>query len=212
MRPLHSFFPVQHAAVRRCRYTRYDPIGYNPKNAGNVVIKVSLQDRMVYVMEGSKPLLVTATALAPSSRLERPFSSDQQNPQQAVRATASGSRECRRRGNRLKGSRAGYRYVGYPMQYWVNSCTGVWFHVGSVWPSRARMVAFAPASKRRARIFRSARIGTPVYIAQTQPEDATRGQNPLRPHDYNHPDPPKSLLISPQAFKDDPSQYLREQP
>ena len=48
----------------------YDPVGYKPKNPANVRVKVSLQDRMVYVMEGNKPLLVTATAIGlPETRV-----------------------------------------------------------------------------------------------------------------------------------------------
>ena len=43
--------------------TNYDPVGYKPKNPAKVVVKVSLQGRMVYVIEGTKPLLVTATAI-----------------------------------------------------------------------------------------------------------------------------------------------------
>jgi len=42
---------------------KYDPVGYKPQNSANVRVKVSLQHRMVYVLEGSKPLLVAATAI-----------------------------------------------------------------------------------------------------------------------------------------------------
>ena len=60
--------------------------------------------------------------------------------------------------------------------------------------------------------FTLARVGIPVYIAQTQPEGATWGKDAPRPQDYDDPDPPSSILISSQAFKADPTQYLREQP
>ena len=45
-----------------------------------------------------------------------------------------------------------------------------------------------------------ARIGTPVSIAHSQPEDATIGRNVKRPADYADPDPPAALLISERAF------------
>jgi len=41
----------------------YDQSAYKPKNPNNVVVKASLDNKMVYIMEGNKPLLVTATAI-----------------------------------------------------------------------------------------------------------------------------------------------------
>ena len=41
----------------------YDAVAYKPHNPDNVRVKVSLQNRAVYVMEGDRPLLVTATAI-----------------------------------------------------------------------------------------------------------------------------------------------------
>src|SRR5258708_12322686 len=37
----------------------YPVVAYKPKDPNNVRVKVSLQNRMVYVMEGPRPLLVT---------------------------------------------------------------------------------------------------------------------------------------------------------
>ena len=97
----------------------YDPVGYKPGNPNNVVIKVSLQNRMVYVMEGNRPLLVTATAIGTPS-----------NPTPMGRFRVTRKIENKRsntygfwvRGDTIvagKSSRApgsGYRYVGFPMQ------------------------------------------------------------------------------------------------
>src|ERR1700751_6384802 len=38
---------------------KYEVVAYKPKNPNAVRVKVSLQNRMVYVMEGERPLLVT---------------------------------------------------------------------------------------------------------------------------------------------------------
>ena len=43
--------------------SKYDVVAYKPRNPGNVRVKVSLQNRMVYVMEGNRPLLVTPTTI-----------------------------------------------------------------------------------------------------------------------------------------------------
>src|ERR1700739_2866848 len=37
----------------------YNALAYKPKNPGEVKVKVSLQNRMIYVMEGDHPLLIT---------------------------------------------------------------------------------------------------------------------------------------------------------
>ena len=41
----------------------YNAPAYRPTNQKNVKVKVSLQNRMVYVMEGNRALLVTPTAI-----------------------------------------------------------------------------------------------------------------------------------------------------
>ena len=195
--------------------TKYDPVGYKPKNPGNVTIKVSLQNRMVYVVEGSRPLLVTATAIGLPNK---PTPRGRFHVTSKIANKRSGSYGFWVKGDTIvagKSSQApggGYRYIGFPMQYWVEWMPAYGFHVGSVWPVPRTHGCLRLHENAAREFFELARVGTPVYIAQTQPEDATLGKNPPRPHDYNDPDPPKSFLISSSAFKDDPTQHLREQP
>jgi lipoprotein-anchoring transpeptidase ErfK/SrfK len=195
--------------------TVYDPVGYKPKNPNKVAIKVSLQNRMVYVMEGSRPLLITATAIGTPSK---PTPKGRFRVTRKIPDKRSGSYGFWIKGDTIVAGKSsqppgrGYRYVGYPMQYWVEWMPAYGFHVGSVWPI-PRTHGCLRLHKNAAREFyQLARIGTPVHIAQTQPEDATIGQNAVRPQDYNDPDPPKNLLVTSSAFKDDPTQFLREQP
>jgi lipoprotein-anchoring transpeptidase ErfK/SrfK len=195
--------------------TNYDPVGYKPKNPGNVAIKVSLQNRMVYVMEGSRPLLVTATAIGLPNK---PTPRGRFHVTSKIADKRSGSYGFWVKGDTIvagKSSQApggGYRYIGFPMQYWVEWMPAYGFHVGSVWPIPRTHGCLRLHQNAAREFFELARVGTPVYIAQTQPEDSTLGKNPPRPHDYNDPDPPKSFLISSRAFKDDPTQHLKEQP
>jgi len=196
-------------------HTTYDPVGYKPKNPNNVVIKVSLQNRMVYVMEGNRPLLVTATAIGTPSnptpkgrhRVTRKIENKRSN---TYGFWVKGETIVAGKSSRPPGT--GYRYVGFPMQYWVEWMPAYGFHVGSVWPIPRTHGCLRLHQNAAREFFALARIGTPVYIAQTQPEDATLGVNPPRPQDYNDPDPPKGILISSHAFKVDPNQYLKEQP
>src|SRR5689334_2980171 len=41
----------------------YNVVAHRPQNPNHVRVKVSLQNRMVYVMEGNRPLLVTPTTI-----------------------------------------------------------------------------------------------------------------------------------------------------
>jgi lipoprotein-anchoring transpeptidase ErfK/SrfK len=168
---------------------------------------------MVCVVEGERPLLVAATSIGTPS-----------NPTRRARFRVTRKIENKRsntygfwvkkdtivpgKSSRPPGS--GYGYVRFPMQDWVEWMPAYGFHVGSVWPVPRTHGCLRLHQNAAREFFRLARVGTPVYIAQTQPEDATWGKDAPRPQDCNDPDPPSSILISSQAFKADPNQYLRE--
>ena len=46
----------------------YNTVAYKPKDPSAIRVKVSLEDRMVYVMEGSRPLLVTPITIGTSGK------------------------------------------------------------------------------------------------------------------------------------------------
>ncbi|TSA29925.1 MAG: murein L,D-transpeptidase [Verrucomicrobiaceae bacterium] len=193
----------------------YDPVGYKPKNPSNVRVKVSLQNRMVYVLEGDKPLLVTATAIGLPAK---PTPKGNFRVIEKIENKRSGSYGFWVNGNSIIAGTSGqcpggsYHYVGFPMQYWVGFSPGYGFHVGSVWPTPRTHGCLRIHENAARELYEIVRIGTPVNIAQTQPEDATLGKNPPRPQDYNDPDPPKSLTISSAVFKKDPNDIPRDQP
>lgn len=193
---------------------KYDPIGYKPKNPANVVVKVSLSNRMVYVMEGSKPLLVCATAIG---KPDHPTPKGHFTVTNKIRNKRSGEYGFWSNGSTIiagtssQSPGGGYRYVGYPMEYWVEFAPGYGFHVGSVWPTPRSHGCLRVHQNAGRELFELTHIGTPVYIAQTQPEDLTLGKNPPRPQDYADPDPEKSYMISDKVFIIDPTQTLREQ-
>jgi lipoprotein-anchoring transpeptidase ErfK/SrfK len=207
------------AALTGCEtvkvHSTYDPVGYKPKNPGNVVVKVSLQNRMVYVMEGNKPLLVTATAIGLPTK---PTPKGNFRVIEKIETKRSGSYGFWVNGSNIIAGTSGqcpggsYHYVGFPMQYWVGFCPGYGFHVGSVWPVPRTHGCLRVHQHAARELYEIVRIGTPVNIAQTQPEDATLGKNAPRPQDYNDPDPPKSITISSEAFKKYPSDIPRDQP
>lgn len=192
--------------------TAYDPVGYKPTNPDNVRVKVSLQNRMVYVLEGNKPLLITATAIGLP---DKPTPRGSFRVIEKIPNKRSGSYGFWVGGGSIIAGTsgqcpgAGYHYIGFPMQYWVGFAPGYGFHVGSVWPTPRTHGCLRVHQHAARELYELVRIGTPVNIALTQPEDATIGKNQPRPQDYNDPDPPKSETISQSAFKIFPSDALR---
>ena len=190
----------------------YDPVGYKPTNPNNVRVKVSLQNRMVYVLEGDKPLLIAATAIGLPTK---PTPKGNFRVIEKIPTKRSGSYGFWVGGNTIIAGTSsqcpgsGYRYIGFPMQYWVGFAPGYGIHVGSVWPIPRTHGCLRVHEHAARELYELVRLGTPVSIAETQPEDATIGKNQPRPQDYNDPDPPKAFMISPGIFKVYASDALR---
>jgi len=182
----------------------YDQPAYAPKNPNNVRVKVSLNDRMVYVMEGNKPLLVTATAIG---KPDHPTPRGDFRVFNKIADKRSGSYGFYIRGNEIVPAESGHKppgsgwyYTGFPMAYWVEFAPGYGFHEGSVWPVPRTHGCLRLHKNDAADFYALVRIGTPVNIAYTQPEDKTLGANFKRPQDYTDPDPPKPVIVSPKYF------------
>jgi len=178
----------------------YDAVAYKPHNPDNVRVKVSLQNRAVYVMEGDRPLLVTATAIGLPTN---PTPTGNFRIFSKIPQKRSGSYGFSVNGDRIipcKASEATGRYVGFPMAYWCEFSPAYGFHEGSVWPMPRTHGCLRLHKNVAPKFYALMKIGTPVSIAQTQPEDATIGRNLKRPTDYADPDPPASVLISSAVF------------
>jgi hypothetical protein len=87
------------------------------------------------------------------------------------------------------------------MAWWVGFSPGYGFHQGYVWPIPRTHGCLRLHKNVAPKFYALVRIGTPVNIATTQPEDQTIGKNLQRPTDYKDPDPPASLMVSPAAFE-----------
>src|ERR1700724_1719425 len=101
---------------------KYEVAAYKPKNPDAVRVKVSLQSRMVYVVEGNRPLLVTPTTIGKTGATTPTGS---YHVTDKIRRKRSMTYGFWARGNdvrpgtsdRAPGS--GYHYVGYPLAYWL---------------------------------------------------------------------------------------------
>jgi len=179
---------------------RYDSVAYKPHNPDNVRVKVSLQNRAVYVLEGDRPLLVTATAIG---KPDHPTPTGNFRVFNKIAEKRSGSYGFSVSGDSVRPSTSGAatgRYVGFPMAWWVEFSPGYGFHEGSVWPTPRTHGCLRLHKNVAPKFYALTKSGTPINIAYSQPEDSTIGRNLKRPTDYADPDPPASVMISERAF------------
>ncbi len=189
----------------------YDAVALTPNNPKDVRVRVSLQNRAVYVMEGDRPLLVTPVAIGKAGS-ETPTGSFTAFRKEAGKRSNTYGFHVRggdiRPGKRTD-TPGGCRYVGYPMPYWVEFKSGYGFHAGSVWPTPRSHGCLRLHANVAPKFFAIVPKGAPVYIAHSLPEDATLGRNLTRPTDYADPDPPMSYMISDAALVDIMGRSLR---
>ena len=189
----------------------YAQPAHRPQNPGNVVVKVSLSKQMVYVMEGKTPLFVTATCVG-----------TKEHPTPKGRFTVTNKIKEKRSGtygfainNKTKDARpaksswvkGGEHYVGHPMPNWIEFCPGYGFHTEWVWPVPRSHGCLRVHRNDSCKLWELTRIGTPVIIADSFPEDDTIGKNVPHPgpEHYNTPEPAADVFISPNFFKGQPT-------
>src|SRR5712672_1784401 len=176
----------------------YHVTAYKPNNPSAVSVKVSLSKQNVYVMEGDRCLMAAAisvgTAAKPTPRGNFSVYSKQEQKR-------SGSYGFSVQGNRIIPSTGGGpgRYVGYPMGYWCEFAPAYGFHQGFVHPYPRTHGCIRLHGEAAPKFFALVRIGTPVNIAATQPEDATIGSKVQRVDDSRAPDPPPAVMITSAA-------------
>jgi len=179
----------------------YDQPAFKPKDPSKVVVKVSLSKQMVYVMEGNRPLLVTACCVGiPTHPTPKGnFCVTSKN-----RTKRSGEYGFDIRNNSIIPSEVGHcigHYVGYPMPYWVEFSPGYGFHQGWVWPVPKSHGCIRLHANDAGDFWDLTRVGTLIKIAQKQPEDSTLGAKTPRPQDYNDPDQPSALMTAQKYFE-----------
>ncbi|MEI6081598.1 MAG: L,D-transpeptidase [Verrucomicrobiota bacterium] len=179
----------------------YDQPAYKPKDSSKVVVKVSLSKQMVYVMEGNRPLLVTACCVGMPSKPTPKGNLCVTRKERNKRSGSYGFAVMRDAVVPCEAGSAKGRYVGYPMPYWVEFAPGYGFHQGWVWPTPKTHGCIRLHANDAGDFWELTRVGTPVKIANTQPEDATLGVKTPRPQDYNDPDLPSGEMIATSYFQ-----------
>jgi hypothetical protein len=178
----------------------YHVTAYRPHDPSAVRVRVSLSQQNVYVMEGDRCLMAAAISVGlaakPTPKGNFTIYSKQENKR-------SGSYGFSVQGNRIVPSTGGGpgRYVGYPMGYWCEFAPAYGFHQGFVHPYPRTHGCIRLHGEAAPKFFALVRIGTPVNIEATQPEDATIGPKVQRVDDSRAPDPPASVMITDAAFE-----------
>jgi lipoprotein-anchoring transpeptidase ErfK/SrfK len=165
-----------------------------------VRVKVSLSQQNVYVMEGDRCLMAAAINVGMASKPTPRGNFSIYSKQEHKR---SGSYGFSVQGDRIVPSTGGGpgRYVGYPMGYWCEFAPAYGFHQGYIHPAPHTHGCIRLHGEAAAKFYALVRIGTPVNIAATQPEDATLGPKVQRIDDSHTPDPPASRMITDAAFE-----------
>jgi lipoprotein-anchoring transpeptidase ErfK/SrfK len=173
---------------------------YRPHDPSAVRVKVSLSKQNIYVMEGDRCLMAVACSVGIPSKPTPKGSFTIYSKQEQKR---SGSYGFSVQGDRIVPSTGGGsgRYVGYPMGYWCEFAPAYGFHQGFVHPYPRTHGCIRLHGEAAPKFFALVKIGTPVNIATTQPEDATLASKVQRVDDSKTPDPPGSVMISSAAFQ-----------
>ena len=173
-----------------------------PHNPGNVKVKVSLAQQNVYVMEGDRVLMAVATTVGTP---DHPTPKGNFKIYSKIENKRSNSYGFRVQGNRVIPAKSSDpikgRYVGYPMGYWCEFSPAYGFHQGYVHLRPRSHGCLRLKGEAAAKFYALVRSGTPVNIANTQPEDATIGRTIQRIDDSKTPDIPSNIVITQAAFQ-----------
>ena len=179
----------------------YHVVAHRPHNPDAVRVKVSLARQNVYVMEGDRCLMAVACTVGIPAKPTPRGSFTIYRKEEHKR---SGSYGFRVQGDKVIPAEAGAnipgRYVGYPMGYWCEFAPAYGFHQGYVHLAPRSHGCIRLKGEAAPKFYALVHNGTPVNIAETQPEDATVGKQVQRVDDSKTPDPPGSVSISEAAF------------
>jgi len=184
-------------------YHAYDLPTKLPTNPNNVRVKVSLSKQRTYVMEGSTMLLAMPVSVgAPGSVTP----SGNFRFFKKVEKKRANSHGYAYKGNSVKKTLlsarpAGYSFKGTPMPYWCEFKPNYGFHTGWVKHTPCTHGCIRMHENLSPKFFRLVKVGTPVSIAYSQPEDATYGKIPLPPDAGPLPDYGSEMYIGDGYFK-----------
>lgn len=185
-------------------YHAYDRPASRPSDPSAVEVKVSLSRQRVYVMEGDKPLLVMPVSVGMESTPTpmgkfRVTKKDSRKRSPDLGFVSSGGQTKK---STLAKRPAGWSFKGMPLPYWVEFKPGFGFHTGWIKHIPCTNGSIRMPGNVAPKFYEIVRIGTPVSIAPSQPEDAKYASIPLPPDAGPLPDHPHSYYLTDQPFTD----------
>lgn len=183
-------------------YQNYDLPTKLPANPSHVRVKVSLSKQRVYVMEGSTMLLAMPVSVGAPGSSTPTGNFTIFKKEHMHRANTHGYAYS---GNQVKQTflakrPSGWSFKGTPMPYWCEFKANYGFHTGWVKHHPCTHGCIRMHENLSPKFFRLVRIGTPVHIAYSQPEDATHGNIPLPPDSGPLPDYNGSMYVGDGYF------------
>lgn len=184
-------------------YQSYDRPASLPKNPSAVRVKVSLSRQRAYVMEGSKPLLVMPISVGGPGTSTPTGSFSIIDKKEKYRANSHGWAYTKGQAKKsfLAQKPAGWSFAGTPMPFWCEFKHDYGFHTGWLKHHPCTHGCIRMHENIAPKFYRLVRIGTPVNIAYSQPEDASLGNIPLPPDSGPLPDYNPSMYIGDGYFK-----------
>ncbi|HEY5992091.1 MAG TPA: L,D-transpeptidase [Candidatus Udaeobacter sp.] len=179
----------------------YHVTAYRPHDPSAVRVRVSLSKQNIYVMEGDRCLMAVACSVGLPNK---PTPRGSFTIYSKLEQKRSGEYGFSVQGNTVVATTAGHaggHYVGYPMGFWCEFSPGYGFHQGFVHPYPRTHGCIRLHGEAAPKFFALVKIGTPVNIATTQPEDATIGPKVERVDDSRAPDPDPHIMVSESAFE-----------
>lgn len=170
----------------------YHVTAYRPRNPGNVRVKLSTSTQNLYVMEGDRCLMAVQGNVGKAG-----------SPTPTGHYSITNKDKTRRRHSQPD--------AGYPMAYWCEFKPAYGFHEGFVHPYPRTHGCVRLHKEAAARLFALVKVGTPVDIATSQPEDATFGKKVMPLDQSADPDPARSYMMSSAWFKDPAGPLLVDQ-
>jgi hypothetical protein len=183
-------------------YHSYDRPTKLPANPNNVRVKVSLSKQRTYVMEGNEVLLAMPVSVGTSSN---PTPSGSFRIFKKVEKKRANTHGYAYSGDQVKQTYlakrpAGWSFKGTPMPYWCEFKPNYGFHTGWLKHHPCTHGCIRMHENLAPKFFRLVRVGTPVSIAYSQPEDAIVGNIPLPPDSGPLPDYNSNMYLGDGYF------------
>jgi len=192
---------VQSGGGGLAAYHAYDLPTKLPTNPNNVRVKVSLSKQRAYVMEGSTMLLAmpvsVGTPATPTPAGSFTIFGKEPKHRASTHGYAYSGSEVKQ--TFLDKKPTGWSFKGTPMPYWCEFKPNYGFHTGWIKHQPCTHGCIRMHENLSPKFFRLVKVGTPVNISYSQPEDATVNI-PLPPDAGPLPDYPGSMYVGEGYF------------